>query len=504
MRRKEWWKYLLWVLVATVWTTVCFIAPDFIESPMDGWRGLLLQAAFLVVFGTGALFAIYAIGSSRHLCAVLLPLWAIAGAALTYYRLGYHVTLTPTIIDVTLRTNPEEAMGVISWHLIAWVALQLVICGVLVWWRWKQGRLTYGWMHALAACIVGGAFLFSNGRLHNSLCHRFPYNIPYAVHTYMTIQRAVQEQKSVPDYEPIEIPDSISLVLVFGEAVRADHLQLNGYPRETTPLLAARSNIISFPHIYCEQAYTAASLPHMLTRADSLNNAYQYTETSFISVMRQEGFYTAWVSNQDNGTTFSRFLSECDTVVFANAGKSVYIYSQWLDQDLVKHLRDLRQHRHERELYILHPIGSHWFYNNHVPEDRYFFQPVATNRTVTANSVEQIINSYDNTVRYMDEVLDSLISCFQDQCALVIYQADHGEALGEEGRYLHANDAQEAKNPACIIWYSDRYAMLYPDKIRALSANRHKHYRTDYVFYSILSAAGIRGEGETEEMNIFR
>lgn len=104
----------------------------------------------------------------------------------------------------------------------------------------------------------------------------------------------------------------------------------------------------------------------------------------------------------------------------------------------------------------------------------------------------------------MDEVLDSLIACFQDQCALVIYQADHGEALGEEGRYLHANDAQEAKNPACIIWYSDRYAMLYPDKIRALSANRHKHYRTDYVFYSILSAAGIRGEGETEEMNIFR
>jgi glucan phosphoethanolaminetransferase (alkaline phosphatase superfamily) len=129
---------------------------------------------------------------------------------------------------------------------------------------------------------------------------------------------------------------------------------------------------------------------------------------------------------------------------------------------------------------------------------------VTTNRVITANSIEQIVNSYDNSIRYMDKCIDAIIASFEKEKAIVFYQSDHGESLGEDDTYLHANDKPEVKNPAAFIWYSDSYAEANPEKIKKLIANKAKRYRTDYLFYSILYAAGIEVEGDNEEVNIFR
>jgi lipid A ethanolaminephosphotransferase len=52
---------------------------------------------------------------------------------------------------------------------------------------------------------------------------------------------------------------------VIGEALRADHLSLNGYHRLTNPRLSKRKSIFSFPAIYSEFTNTNMSLPHILT-----------------------------------------------------------------------------------------------------------------------------------------------------------------------------------------------------------------------------------------------
>jgi glucan phosphoethanolaminetransferase (alkaline phosphatase superfamily) len=500
---KETLRYGLWAVVATLWTTLCFIVPDFMDSPLEGLYGTCIILAYIGVCGIGSFFLLYAIGCSKYVTAILLPVWALIGAGLAFYRVGYHTTLTPMLLDVTLHTNPEEALGVISWQMILWVLGNLLVAGLLIAWRWTKIQLPKAWLHALIACALGCTYFFCNGRLQNSLCQRFPYNVPFNLHEYASLQRSIDSERRVPDYTVIDSPDSLTIVLILGEAARADHLQLNGYERETTPLLAARTNIVSYPHIFTDQTHTLVSLPYILTRADSLNEDYQYTETSFISIFRDAHYKTAWISNQDMGSTFTHFLAESDTVLFANAGKSVYVFSQWLDEELVPLMNHVFTPRPAHTLYVLHAIGSHWYYNNHVPQDRYFFQPLTSNRIVTANTVEQVVNSYDNTIRYMDYFVDSVITSVAGQKALVIYQADHGEALGEDGVFLHANEAEGSMNPACVIWYSDAYEQAYPDKIAALKANKDKRYRTDYMFYSILSAAGIRAEGYTPSLDIF-
>ena len=502
--KKEILSYLLWSICVTLWVTVCFIVPYFIGSPAEGWEGMLSLVAYVSACSIGSFFLIGLIGSNRYLCAMALPLLAIIGSALSFYLIGYRTTLTPTLIDAIIHTNGEEAIGVLSWQIILWVTLNSIIAYLFIRYRWKKIVLSHEWLYTLIALLMGFGYLSCNARIRTSLLQRFPYNIPYVVYTYYSLKQSIQDSRSIPNYEVKAHNDSLTVVLILGEAVRADHLQLNGYPRETTPRLSRRSNIISFPHIYSEQTHTLASLPYILTRADSVHENYQYTETSFISIFRQAGFYTAWISNQDMGSTFSPFLLESDTVLFANAGKSVYVFTKWLDEDLVPAMNSVRSLPHTNALYILHMIGSHWYYNNHVPDAMLFFQPVTTNKMITGNSDEQIINSYDNTIRYMDYFVDSIIASLEQEKALLIYQSDHGEALGEEGAYLHANDAEITKYPATFIWYSDKYAAAYPDKIKALTANKDKRYRTDFVFYSILSAAGIEAEGTNEQVDIFR
>ena len=496
--------YIVWVLLVTLWTTLCFIMPDFIESPINGAYGFLLVCGYITLCGIGSFFLLYIIGCNKYVCAVILPIWAVIGAALSFYRVGYHVTLTPMLIDVTLHTNIEEAVGVISWHAIVWVIIQLTITWLFIKWRWKHIHLRGTWIHCIAACLLICLYFNCNNRLKNSLRQRFPYVVSYNIKEYISLQHDIESERLIPNYSILEKPDSLTIVLILGEAVRADHLQLNGYVRETTPLLQSRTNIISFPNIYTDYTHTLASLPIILTRADSIHEEYQYTETSFISIFREANYRTIWISNQDMGRTFTHFIAECDTVIFPNAGKSVYVFSRWLDEELIPLMNSTNTRHSCRTLYILHTIGSHWDYNSHVPANMYRYQPVTSNRTIAANRIEHIVNSYDNTICYMDYFIDSVIATLTHEKALVIYQSDHGEALGENNKFLHGNDENGCKNPACIIWFSDAYADAYPDKIKALVANKDKRYQTDYVFYSILYAAGIEAEGDIPEMNIFK
>jgi len=497
--------YLLWVIGLTVWTVVCFITPYFMDNPVDGWYSMAVVFAHISACGIGAFLILYAIGCSRYLTAVVLPLWALLGAALAFYRVGYHVTLTTMLIAVTLHTNPEEAMGVLSWQLVLWVAVQMMIACLAVWWRWKRIQLTSAWVHGLIAVVCVGCYIGSSYRLREVILYqRFPLNIVHYGYLYVAGLRPAGTTRTVPSFTIEETTDSLTVVLVIGEATRADHMQMNGYERETTPLLSARKNVIAFPHIFSEQTYTDICLPHMLTRADSAHEEFQYSETSFIRIYQAAGFRTAWLSNQDLGHAYRDYIEESDTMIFANAGKSQYVYSQWLDGELLPLIKEAMPAHPAKALYILHTIGSHWYYNNHVPQNMYHFQPLTTNRVVTNNGTERLVNSYDNTIRYMDYFVDSLISTIEDKRAILIFQSDHGEALGEGGLYLHGHEIPGVQNPACFVWYSDKYAETYPEKIKALVRNKNKRYRTDYLFYSVLSAAGIEADGDSPEMNIFR
>ena len=495
--------YLVYVCVATLWIAITVVLPDFFDNPITGLRGVITISLYVVALSIVSWLWLYIASLNKYVAAVFVPLYGMIGATVSYYRVMYRVTITPLMLDCILHTNMEEALGVISWSLIVWVGANLLIGIALVIWRWRLKKPKYEWLHALVVLVIFVGYYHIDGRLHQSINQRYPMHIVESMRQYVHLQQLRQQPHLMPKYVVNSSPDSLDVVVVIGESARADHFALNGYNRPTNPLLSQRTNIVSLPHIYSEYTHTLASVPVLLTRADSLHPEYQYSETSFAAILRNEGYHTAWISNQDLGDTFASFPAECDTIVWLNAGKSVFIFSEWYDENLLPEMGKQLAKENNKNLLILHTIGSHWYYNNHVPDMYNYFQPTTDNRVVTNNRHEAVLNSYDNTIRYTDLVLDSIIARMTNRCAIVFYISDHGESLGENGNWLHAAGAEETKYPACVIWYSDVFAQQYPEKITALYANKNNRYRTDFLFHSVLSAAGISVVDIDSTMNIF-
>jgi lipid A ethanolaminephosphotransferase len=109
---------------------------------------------------------------------------------------------------------------------------------------------------------------------------------------------------------------------------------------------------------------------------------------------------------------------------------------------------------------VLHQMGSHGpAYHKRSDAARKAFAPECATNALSSCTHDQLINAYDNSIRYTDHVLAGLIDWLQAQRGYatgLIYVSDHGESLGENGIYLHgmpwalAPDVQ--KHVPWIMW----------------------------------------------------
>lgn len=478
------------LIVSTLWATISFILPDFWDNPIHGIRSVLTIIVYLSALGIATFFVLLLGTLQRHIACIFLPLFALLGSIVAYYRVTYHATITPIIIEVTLQTNPSEIASVFAWQLVVYILLNILIASALVLWRWRMGSIAYGWVGLLIGLIGLPVYYTCNDRIHQSINQRYPYNIPYNLIQYYQLAQTHTQSRTI---YPIQVFDSrtdLTIILVLGEAIRADHLSLNGYYRPTTPRLMQRERLINLGNVFSMHTHTSASLPHILTPADTLHPDYAYSEESLIYYLHKAGYRTAWLSNQDLTESYSHFAYSADTTIFPNAEKSVFVFDGWDDFDLLPPLSDLLASS-GKQLYVLHTIGAHWYYNNHVTPETKVFLPTTTSRIVTENDPLSVINSYDNCIVTMDCFLDSLYSIIPNTPTVIIYQSDHGESLGENGNWLHAAGAEETKHPAGFILYNELFEKSYPELISYYQQLANSPQNTDYVFPLVLKTAGI-------------
>ena len=86
-----------------------------------------------------------------------------------------------------------------------------------------------------------------------------------------------------------------------------------------------------------------------------------------------------------------------------------------------------------------------------------------------------MVNSYDNSIAYTDEVLTELFAFLASRPGLsaALYVADHGENLRDDGRNLFGhflNNEYDLPIPI-VLWYSPALARRWPAKVAAAQAN---------------------------------
>ena len=493
----------LYVLIAllALFYGFAFILSDFYDSPFDSIYDLLILSLQWAVVVAATFGFLYLIVLNKYVFAILFPILTVSCSILAYMRYALQISLTPMLIDLAFVNDARTWFENFNLQLLLWIVFSLAISIGCVFYRWKYIKVQYPVLHLfIAVCII---LLTNSWSFKRPVSQRIPYVIYYSIKDYLDSRKIIQENRETfIKNDAYTSVDSLNVVLVLGESLRADHLALNGYTRNTTPFLSRDSNVISYPHIYTIPYYTHTSIPHLLTRADSISPDRAYEEESFISLFKQAGYKTCWIANQESVPTYVYFMNECDTLIYVNGGKSLYIFDKWLDGDLLPDYRNALDPENPKTLTILHTIGSHWWYNAHYPDSFEIFKPVIKSRVIKTNTQEEMINSYDNTILYTDFVIHQFINELKERCAILFYIADHGESLGENGYYLHGEDRPELHNPACFSWYSTAYQKRFPDRIEQLKQHRNDRYLTDFLFHTIHDAASIETSYKNKQLSL--
>ena len=496
-------RLFLFIAILTLFFGLAFITFEFNSMPNDGLRDTLTMLSYWVYIEIGIFGLLLVLSLSRWVFAVSFPLVLLACGVMTYFRLAAHAELTPSMIDLILVNDLRTDIHAMSWILVAVVLACILLSVLVVRYRFRKIRINtwFVWLPLglLMVYVVNNCLGMRSGEVQM----RMPFSFYYNFKEYLRIHQTAQTVR--PDFkgEVTCKSDSLTVVFIQGESLRADHLQLNGYARATTPRMMAETNVVSLPNITSFFTMTHLSIPHALTRADCQHQDIAYKERSFISLLKKAGYHTVWLSNQESGPTFVYFMKECHQLTYAHPGSMIEKYEAWLDGDLIPLFDETLRKSSARQFILLHTIGSHWFYNSHFNKKSEVFKPLATNRVVLSNSEQKLCNSYDNTIVYSDWFWYQIINRLRKRNAVLIYLSDHGESLGENGEYWHGKDRPEQHSVACFVWYSDEFARRYPDKVNALKQNKEKEQENDILFHSILDAADVESSYMEPALDIF-
>lgn len=255
-----------------------------------------------------------------------------------------------------------------------------------------------------------------------------------------------------------------NFVFIILDTVNADHLSAYGYFRATTPNmdhLAAKG--VLFENAISPSSWTLASdasiftglLPHQHGA-----NWYNPRETStwtLTEVLQSYGYVTAgfnanlhygqkgWGLKQgfDTYEDESSFLRHGLAATLLGRAFVQPFYEKVHEQDRFDRL-DAREVNREVFHWLRNNSDQPYFLfvNYYDAHDPYLAQPPFNRRfQPTETNPDRAVSNYDNCLAFMDDQADKLLKFLANRPewsnTIVIVISDHGEALGEHGRYGH-------------------------------------------------------------------
>lgn len=297
-------------------------------------------------------------------------------------------------------------------------------------------------------------------------------------------------------------------VLIIGESARYDHFGINGYERQTTPLLSQTPNLLSYSDVYATANLTEYAIPLLLSRATPHTIDRQYKEKALPDLFKEAGFSTYWIANQGSTYPFvQRIVKETDGHYFlATLPNS----SGGQDDQLLPYLDEFLDKDDPKQFIVIHTYGSHFQFDMRYPESFTRFKPHLSKEMMldgSAKCKERLINSYDNTILFTDYFISQVIQRLQqkNKTSLLIYVSDHAESLYDPPthRVLHGNTRPETVeiHIPLLLWYSDSYQEHFPEKVCSLKQNIDKRLSSTNLFDTFTDIAGIRYPNESLEQS---
>lgn len=491
-------------------------------------------AISIPLFLLAALNLVFVPFSIRFLLKPFFAVLLVLGAMASWGAWRYGIVFDREQVQNILETHTAEVMSFVTAGPVIWVLLTGLLPAILLflvhieypasWWRGMFYRL--GSMLASVAVLLLVAALYyqdyaSVGRNNpqlkdeimpiNFVLNSYKYVRKFYLSTPEPFQLVGTDAKRVvpPDQKP-------SLVfLVVGETARAMNYPFNGYGRETTPFTAGDPNMVNFVDVRSCGTATAQSLPCMLSNQtqDHYDQARARNSDSLLDILKRTGVAVDWSDNDDGckGTCLrvpNRIIQPKDFPKYCDGEVCV-------DMAMLEHVDERIAGMSGDKLLVFHLFGSHGptYFKRYPPEHRHFV-PDCARADIENCDHEQLVNAYDNTIRYTDYVLAQMIETLRryskDYDTALLYASDHGESLGENGLYLHGipyrfAPIQQRRVPM-QIWISPGMAAsrhLDLACLRQRAGEQGHDYSHDNIFPSMLGLWNVQTTVYDEHLDVF-
>lgn len=455
----------------------------------------------------------------------------ISGALVSYSMLKYKVVFDTVMIQNITETSTYEALSYFNTSSVLWVVSAgvlpaILLCLVRVEYPDNLFRGIFSRMISMLTSVLVillvAVFYYQDyasvGRNNTSLNREIvPANYIYSTFRYIAdtyfTHVPVFRQVATDAIREKRDDKPVLMFLVVGETARKQNFSLNGYPRETNVYTQKESGFISFSHVASCGTSTAVSVPCMFSdmpRA-AFDGKIAASSENVLDILHRTGVSILWKEN-DGGC--KGVCKRIPTItVDATENKHLCNGRTCYDEVLLDNLdNEISQMTGNDKMVIFHMIGSHGpTYFERYPEEHRHFVPDCPRSDIENCTNEELINTYDNTVRYTDYVLSLMakkLNKYNDTYRTVLlYVSDHGESLGEYGLYLHGTPyklapEQQTQVPL-LLWMSPDFISSEKINVSCLSDNaRNRHYSHDYLFSSLLGIWNIRTEMYNKERDI--
>ena len=472
--------------------------------------------ATVLVFVSAALVL-----SHRYVAKPAYILAILSAAGASYFTDTFGTVVNANMLDNVLSSNASESGEFLTpglvWHLVlfgllpsiavSWVrvdypgaglrvrrdlpiiVLSLAIAGVLIGANWAETRAAM--RHDFRALM---------GTLNP------PGPISSAFKVAATIVKRRNAVKDVVGEDAQRGPwitgatKPVVTVIVAGESARAMNFSLNGYARNTNPVLS-KLPVLNFSNVTSCGTETGISLPCMFSDLGRANFSKEASRNrqSLMNVFDHASIDVLWWDNDGgdkgvaDGVAYQSYMLRNDPDRCDAGTCQDDIFLDDLDGLLATVKRDT--------VVVLHQRGSHGpAYYLRYPETFRPFQPDCRQYDPTACSMDELVNAYDNTIAYNDRFLGRVISILEKYqtraIGSMVYVSDHGESLGENGLYMHGTPYERAPaeqtHVPLIVWTAPQYQSLSGLDVSCAKGLGPKAFSHDNVYHTLLGMMNVR------------
>lgn len=449
-----------------------------------------------------------------------------------FLLLNFYSLITPSTILVALETNTSESSEFFKsyFNTKIWILLLFIFISsglTLRFYPQIKSIKMPAFLHKKsvlwsACCIIllsyaGLTYYVTQIRQMTSYqmltgIERLWHSTQNTLHDRLEYQRSLNLVQKAPPILTANTSDIPYIIVILGESLSKRHMNAYGYPLPTTPFLNERiknNETHKYDSVYTPRTITSEAIRQIMTFYTGHSEQPWYKYHTLPAVMKEAGYYTCWLSNQDSFTagdnnSTASIASTSTIVEFTHTKHASEERYGYFDGDLLPLLKRQINEDKPKKFICMHLMGSHRRYTNRYPME---FKKFGINdiEKKTSRENKRTIAEYDNSVLYNDYVCEEIIKLLEKEDAIIFCFPDHGEEVYDTrnmcGHTLE-NPSTPMKEIPFWIWTSRIFQENRPLVEEAISTHTNKCFNTTNFIHTIMHLCGIQTKDYQEKESL--